>query len=54
MYVYSVNIYLNISRLVDISCYRGMRHVQGLPLRGQRTHTNGKTQKKLAKRYKKG
>lgn len=46
-------IYLNISRLVNISSYRGLRHAQGLPLRGQRTHTNGKTQKRLAKRYKK-
>ena len=48
------DIYLNISRLVNISSYRGLRHAQGLPLRGQRTHTNGRTQKKLAKRYKKG
>lgn len=47
-------IYLNITRLVNIGTYRGLRHVQGLPLRGQRTHSNGKTQKKLAKRYRKG
>lgn len=48
------DVYLNISRLVSISSYRGLRHAQGLPLRGQRTHTNGRTQKKLSKRYKKG
>ena len=47
-------IYLNITRLVNIGSYRGLRHTQGLPLRGQRTHTNGKTQKRLAKRYRKG
>ena len=43
---------LNINRLVNISSYRGLRHISGLPLRGQRTHTNGQTQKRLAKRFK--
>lgn len=38
-----------ILRLVDIRSYRGLRHKQSLPLRGQRTHTNGKTAKKLNK-----
>ena len=33
----------NIKRLIKISCYRGFRHVKGLPSRGQRTHTNAKT-----------
>lgn len=36
---------LNIKRLVDIGCYRGMRHKQGLPARGQRTRTNARTRK---------
>ena len=36
---------LNIKRLKDIGCYRGMRHVSGLPVRGQRTRTNAKTRK---------
>lgn len=40
----------NIKRLLGIKSYRGLRHASGLPLRGQRTHTNAKTQKKLAKR----
>lgn len=44
----------HLNRLVDIGCYRGLRHAMGLPLRGQRTHTNGRTQKRLAKRFKKG
>ena len=35
----------NIKRLIDISCYRGIRHVKKLPVRGQRTHTNAKTRK---------
>ena len=35
----------NIKRLADISCYRGIRHVKKLPVRGQRTHTNAKTRK---------
>jgi small subunit ribosomal protein S13 len=39
------NISLDIKRLMDISCYRGIRHRKGLPVRGQRTHTNGRTRK---------
>jgi len=35
----------NIKRLIDIKCYRGMRHIQGLPVRGQRTRTNARTRK---------
>src|SRR3989338_1065609 len=35
----------DIKRLIDIGCYRGIRHVKKLPLRGQRTHTNAKTRK---------
>ncbi|HTL48154.1 MAG TPA: 30S ribosomal protein S13 [Verrucomicrobiae bacterium] len=35
----------NIKRLMDIRCYRGMRHIKGLPCRGQRTHTNARTRK---------
>lgn len=34
---------MNIKRLMDIGCYRGIRHRRGLPVRGQRTHTNAKT-----------
>ncbi|PIP72664.1 MAG: 30S ribosomal protein S13 [Nitrospinae bacterium CG22_combo_CG10-13_8_21_14_all_47_10] len=36
---------MNIKRLMDISSYRGLRHRKGLPVRGQRTHTNGRTRK---------
>ncbi len=36
---------LNIKRLMDIQCYRGIRHRRGLPVRGQRTHTNARTKK---------
>lgn len=36
---------LNIKRLKDMSCYRGIRHKKGLPVRGQRTHTNARTRK---------
>jgi small subunit ribosomal protein S13 len=36
---------MNIKRLIDIGCYRGMRHRRGLPVRGQRTHTNARTRK---------
>lgn len=36
---------MNIKRLVDIGCYRGMRHKKGLPVRGQRTRTNARTRK---------
>lgn len=35
----------NIKRLMDINCYRGLRHKRGLPVRGQRTHTNARTRK---------
>ena len=35
----------NIKRLIDIGCYRGLRHRRGLPVRGQRTHTNSRTRK---------
>jgi len=35
----------NIKRLMDIGCYRGLRHRRGLPARGQRTHTNARTRK---------
>ena len=40
---------LNIKRLVEINCYRGIRHRRGLPVRGQRTHTNARTRKGPAK-----
>ena len=40
---------LNIKRLVEISCYRGVRHRKGLPVRGQRTKTNARTRKGPAK-----
>jgi small subunit ribosomal protein S13 len=40
---------LNIKRLMDLGCYRGMRHRRGLPVRGQRTHTNARTRKGPAK-----
>jgi len=43
----------NISRLVNISSYRGLRHSQGLPVRGQRTHSNGRTYKRLSKHHNK-
>ena len=36
---------INIKRLIDIGCYRGMRHRRNLPVRGQRTHTNARTRK---------
>jgi small subunit ribosomal protein S13 len=36
---------LNIKRLVDLSCYRGLRHRKGLPVHGQRTHSNARTRK---------
>ena len=36
---------LDIKRLMEINCYRGMRHRRGLPVRGQRTHTNARTRK---------
>jgi len=36
---------INIKRLMDLGCYRGLRHRRGLPVRGQRTHTNARTRK---------
>ena len=36
---------LNIKRLMDLGCYRGLRHRKGLPVHGQRTHTNARTRK---------
>lgn len=36
---------MNIKRLMDMACYRGLRHRKGLPVRGQRTHTNARTRK---------
>ena len=39
----------NIKRLMDLACYRGLRHRKGLPVHGQRTHTNARTRKGKAK-----
>jgi small subunit ribosomal protein S13 len=39
------DIAMNIKRLIDINCYRGLRHKRGLPVRGQLTHTNARTRK---------
>ncbi len=39
------DISMNIKRLMDLGCYRGIRHRRGLPVRGQRTHTNARTRK---------
>ena len=39
------NVSMDIKRLIDIGCYRGMRHRRNLPVRGQRTHTNARTRK---------
>jgi len=39
------DIQMNIKRLMDLGCYRGLRHRRGLPVRGQRTHTNARTRK---------
>lgn len=38
---------LNIKRLIEINCFRGRRHIKGLPVRGQRTRTNNRTSRKL-------
>ncbi len=38
-------IQMNVKRLMDLGCYRGLRHRRGLPVRGQRTHTNARTRK---------
>lgn len=40
---------MNIKRLMDLGCYRGLRHRRGLPVRGQRSHTNARTRKGPAK-----
>ncbi len=40
---------VNIKRLMDLGCYRGLRHRRGLPVRGQRTHTNARTRKGKAR-----
>ncbi len=40
---------MNIKRLMDLGCYRGLRHRKSLPVRGQRTHTNARTRKGPAK-----
>lgn len=40
---------INIKRMMDLGCYRGLRHRRGLPVRGQRTHTNARTRKGPAK-----
>lgn len=41
----------NIARLIEIQCYRGVRHQKSLPVRGQRTSTNAKTQKRLGRQH---
>ena len=41
---------INIKRLIDLACYRGIRHKKHLPVRGQRTRTNAKTRKKIKKK----
>ncbi|AGA64424.1 SSU ribosomal protein S13p (S18e) [Liberibacter crescens BT-1] len=41
--------YMNIKRLMDLGCYRGIRHRRNLPVRGQRTHTNARTRKRADK-----
>ena len=46
-------VFNDIKRLLLISCYRGLRHSAGLPLRGQRTHTNAKTSRKFRQSLKK-
>ena len=43
------DVQLSIKRLMDLGCYRGLRHRRGLPVRGQRTHTNARTRKGPAK-----
>ena len=40
---------MSVKRLIDLGCYRGLRHRKGLPVRGQRTHTNARTRKGKAK-----
>ena len=48
--VYRLIVKNDINRYIDISCYRGIRHSRGLPCRGQRTHGNAKTVKKIRSR----
>ena len=43
------HVQMDIKRLMDIGCYRGLRHRRGLPVRGQRTHTNARTRKGKAR-----
>ena len=43
------DVVMNIKRLMDLACYRGLRHRKGLPVRGQRTHTNARTRKGKSK-----
>ena len=43
------NVAMNIKRLMDLGCYRGIRHRRGLPVRGQRTHTNARMRKGRAR-----
>lgn len=45
---------MNIKRLMDMGCYRGLRHRKGMPVRGQRTHTNARTRKGPRRIIKKG
>ena len=40
---------MNVKRLMDLGCYRGLRHRRGMPVRGQRTHTNARTRKGKAR-----
>jgi small subunit ribosomal protein S13 len=40
---------MNVKRLMDLGCYRGLRHRKGLPVHGQRTHTNARTRKGKAR-----
>ena len=47
--IFRRDVSMNIKRLMDLACYRGLRHRRGLPVRGQRTHTNARTRKGPAK-----
>ena len=48
-YTLLIRFVFNLKRLVDLGCYRGLRHRKGLPVRGQRTHTNARTRKGKAR-----
>jgi len=50
---YTVEVGISIKRLMDLGCYRGLRHRRGLPVRGQRTRTNARTRKGPRKAIKK-